>query len=140
MSQVYVEGLDELLKKFDNLGKAEFIKTALTKSALLVETQAKINCPVDDGQLRQSITSNVGNTQAEVGTNVHYAPYVHQGTGIYAVNGDGRKTKWSYQDEKGEWHTTIGQQPQPFLETALDANKENIRDTFRDEIQREVQK
>ena len=44
-----------------------------------------------------------------------------------AVNGNTVKyqnVKWkvvnaSYKDAKGEWHTTTGQKPQPFLEPAL---------------------
>ena len=51
---------------------------ALTKSGLLVEGTAKELCPVDDGQLRQSINSKViDNKNASIGTNVEYAPYVH---------------------------------------------------------------
>ena len=106
----------------------------------MVEAQAKINCPVDDGQLRQSIGSEIKGNIGVIGTNVEYAPYVHQGTGIYAVNGAGRKTRWKYQDAKGEWHSTIGQPPNPFLEKALDANREEIIDTFKEEIKREVEK
>lgn len=135
-----VEGLDKLLSKLDTLESMKCVESALTKSCLMVEADAKENCPVDDGQLRQSITSEVKDLIGAVGTNVHYAPYVHQGTGIYAVNGDGRKTKWSYQDENGEWHTTIGQHPKPFLENALDANRKKIKETFKEEIKREVKR
>lgn len=138
---VRVEGLDKLLGKLNDLEKAQCINRALTKSCLMVESQAKINCPVDDGQLRQSITSEVKGFVGAIGTNVEYAPYVHQGTGVYAVNGDGRTdVPWCYQDAKGEWHSTIGQQPNPFLERALDANREDILDTFKEEIKREVEK
>ena len=135
-----VKGLDELLKKLDNLQSDQIVKEALTKSCLIVEAEAKERCPYDDGQLKQSITSVVNKNTGAVGTNVEYAPYVHQGTGIYAVNGDGRKTRWKYQDAKGEWHSTIGQPPNPFLEKALDANREEIIDTFKEEIKREVEK
>lgn len=135
-----IKRLDNLLNKLTELENMKCIDRALTKACLMVEADAKKNCPVDDGQLRQSITYEVKNKQGAVGTNVEYAPYVHQGTGIYAVNGDGRKTKWSYQDEEGEWHTTIGQQPQPFLENALDTNKKNIQEVFKEEIKREVEK
>ena len=58
------------------------------------------------------------------------------GTGIYAVNGDGRKDRWSYQDAEGKWHSTIGQKPQPFLERALDNNRDKINKIFEDEIKR----
>lgn len=135
-----IKGLDELLGKLDRLESMECVERALTKSCLMIEADAKENCPVDDGQLRQSITHEVKDLTGAVGTNVHYAPYVHQGTGIYAVNGDGRKTKWSYQDENGEWHTTIGQHPKPFLENALDANRKKIKETFKEEIKREVKR
>ena len=135
-----IKGLENLINKLDDIEKAEYIQRALTKSCLMVEAQAKVNCPVDDGQLRQSIGSEVKDNIGAIGTNVEYAPYVHQGTGIYAVNGDGRKTRWKYQDAKGEWHSTIGQQPNPFLERALDANVEEIIDTFKEEIKREVEK
>ena len=135
-----IEGLENLINKLDDIEKAEYIQRALTKSCLMVEAQAKVNCPVDDGQLRQSISSEIEGNIGVIGTNVEYAPYVHQGTGIYAVNGDGRKTRWKYQDAKGEWHSTIGQQPNPFLERALDANREEIIDTFKEEIKREVER
>lgn len=128
----YLEGLDSLVRKLENI---KDVKEALTKACLLVEADAKLNCPVDDGQLRQSITSEIiDNTIGVVGTNVEYAPYVHQGTGIFAVNGDGREDKWSYQDAEGNWHSTIGQPPQPFLEKALDMNKKKIIKLFKDEI------
>ena len=60
---------------------------------------------------------------------------VEYGTGLFAEAGNGRQTPWSYQDADGQWHTTIGQQPQPFLRPALDANKQKIEQIFKDEIQ-----
>lgn len=53
----------------------------------LVENQAKRLCPVDTGRLRSSITHELrqerGVPVVRVGTNVKYAVYVHEGTGIY---------------------------------------------------------
>lgn len=130
----YVQGVDGLIKKLSKINTQSTIR-ALTKSGLLVEGTAKELCPVDDGQLRQSINSKViDNRNASIGTNVEYAPYVHQGTGIYATNGDGRKTPWSYKDAEGKWHTTRGQQPNPFLERALDNERNKIIKIFREEI------
>lgn len=131
-----INGLSSLIKKLNKLSNTS-VRDSLEKSCLLVETDAKKLCPVDDGQLRQSITSElINNNNGAVGTNVEYAPYVHQGTGIYAVNGDGRKDRWSYQDAEGKWHSTIGQKPQPFLERALDNNRDKINKIFEDEIKR----
>ena len=127
-------GKTSISQKLNNLS-SEAIKKALTKSALLVEADAKINCPVDTGLLRSSITHNVYDDYAEAGTNYSYAPYIEHGTGLFAEAGNGRQTPWSYQDADGQWHTTIGQQPQPFLRPALDANKQKIEQIFQDEIQ-----
>lgn len=129
-----IKGLNSLIRKLERLQKAA-VEEAIMEACLVVEADAKQLCPVDDGQLRQSITSElVDSTTGAVGTAVEYAPYVHQGTGIYAVKGDGRKDRWSYQDAEGEWHSTIGQQPNPFLERALDNNREKINKIFEKKI------
>lgn len=56
-----------------------------------VERRAKRLCPVDEGNLRNSITTELvirGATPvARVGTNVKYALWVHEGTGIYGPRG-----------------------------------------------------
>ena len=46
---------------------------------------------------------------------VDYAPYVEYGTGIYAVNGNGRQDKWKYQTPDGRWVTTEGMKPRLFM-------------------------
>lgn len=101
--------------------------------ALLVERTAKINCPVDQGPLRAAMFTDVtmenGQIVGRVGNTMEYAPYVHQGTGIYAVNGDGRKTPWGYTVDKGKhkgFHWTHGQKPQPFLDNAKNQHKDDI--------------
>jgi hypothetical protein len=78
------------------------ITKCLIKSCLLVENSAKEKVPVDTGALRRSITSEVKEKEGVVGTNLLYAPYVEFGTGLFATNGDGRKTPWSYQTADGE--------------------------------------
>ncbi len=82
------------------------------RACMVVENQAKQDCPVDLGILRASITSEVETTAesivGRIGSNEEYAPYVHNGTGIYAVEGD-RKTPWKYQARAGRykgWHIT----------------------------------
>ena len=97
----------------------------MDKACLVVESQAKQNCPVDIGILRASIASETEVTASEIvgriGSNEEYAPYVHNGTGIYAKDGNGRKTPWGYTVRAGKhkgFHWTQGQRPQPFLENA----------------------
>lgn len=105
----------------------------MEKACLIVERDAKKNCPVDQGLLRASIQHNVNLNDSEIIGNVfsslEYAPYVHQGTGIYAINGDGRKTPWKYEAKAGKyrgWHITKGQKSNPFLDKAKLDNKNNI--------------
>lgn len=95
------------------------------KACLIVEGAARQKCPKDTGVLAASLTSEVEMTgQAivgRIGSNLDYAPYVHQGTGIYAKDGAGRKTPWSYTIPTGTHkgtYWTCGQKPQPFLEDA----------------------
>jgi Bacteriophage HK97-gp10, putative tail-component len=52
-----------------------------------VRTAAQRRCPVDHGRLRASIVARLisvnGVTICEVGTDVEYAVWVHEGTGLY---------------------------------------------------------
>ena len=48
-------------------------KQALTTGALIVESDAKLRSPVDTGNLRSSLTHQVGEDEATIGTNVEYA-------------------------------------------------------------------
>lgn len=130
--------LDKLNYKLENLANLDVSK-ALNRACLVVENEAKRLCPVDTGDLRSSITHEVHNDVGIVGTNKEYAPYVEFGTGIFAIEGNGRDTPWSYQDDKGEWHTTVGQKPQPFLETAIQTKKKLVIKVFNDEITRQIQ-
>ena len=131
--RVEVLGVDALMAKLS----AVDVQEALNESCLLVENTAKENCPVASGQLRNSITSNVSGETGEVGTNVEYAPYVEYGTGVF---NPGRTTPWSYQDASGEWHTTTGQKPQPFLVPALDSNRDKILNIFKEKVKEGLSK
>ena len=73
----------------------------LEMCGLAAEKYAKKLCPVDTGNLRNSISHTVDTEEpaAYIGTNSEYAPYVEFGTGIYATGG--RPTPWAYQDAKG---------------------------------------
>lgn len=103
-----IEGLDRLLAKLEKISNSS-MDEALKKACLVVETEAKLRCPVLDGQLRQSITNEVDGKTGYVGSNVEYAPYVHQGT------------RW--------------QKSQPFLEQALDSKREDIVEMFKKKIE-----
>lgn len=57
-------------------------ETALTAIGMKAEDYAKLKCPVDTGNLRNSITfsASVEEKVVYLGTNVEYAPYVEMGT------------------------------------------------------------
>lgn len=97
----------------------------MKKACLVLETETKKECPVDQGVLRASIQHDVKVSTDEilgiVGSVMQIAPFVHQGTGLYAVDGNGRKTPWKYKAIAGKykgWHTTEGQKPNPFMDRA----------------------
>jgi HK97 gp10 family phage protein len=129
--------IEGLLGKLDHISQISLDK-AIDKACFIVENAAKDAAPVDTGILRRSITHEVEDGVGYIGTNVEYAPYIEFGTGVFAAAGDGRKQRWSYQTADGQWHSTIGQHPQPFLQPALDNNRiqvlEAIRDYYKEEI------
>ena len=124
------EGLDKLIDKIEYIGDVQAIASAMQDACNLVEGAAKDKAPKDTGALRRSITSKIEVTGSEIDgivfTPLEYAPYVEYGTGLFAENGNGRQTPWVYRDDKGEYHYTHGQHPQPFLRTALNENKDEI--------------
>ena len=124
---IQVEGVDKLIKKLLKKADQETINQTLGRACALVERSAKQKAPKGDGNLRRSISSKVENNQGIVFTPLEYAPYVEYGTGLFAEDGNGRKdVPWHYQDEKGEWHTTSGMHPQPYMRPALNENREEI--------------
>ena len=107
---------------------------ALEKCGLVAEGYAKKLCPVDTGNLRNSITHTVDEQEpaAIIGTNNEYAAHVELGTGKYAEGG--RPTPWVYQDAKGNWHMTHGQRAQPFLKPAVADHAAQYRDILESEL------
>lgn len=56
------------------------VQKALKTVGMQAEKNAKKICPVDTGNLRNSITHQNDNDTVYIGTNVEYAPYVEMGT------------------------------------------------------------
>lgn len=109
----------------------------LEKVGLTAENYAKKLCPVDTGNLRNSITHQIfgGEKTVVIGTNVGYGKYVEFGTGSGA-EGSGRPGSWVYQDEKGIWHRTSGMKAQPFLRPAA----KNHGPQYREILEKELEK
>lgn len=107
----------------------------LEKAGLVAEGYAKKLCPVDTGNLRNSITHVVDEQEpaAIIGSNNSYAAYVCLGTGKYADGG--RPTPWVYKDAKGQFHWTAGNKAQPFLKPAVSDHAEQYRDILKKELE-----
>ena len=107
---------------------------ALVKIGMKAEGYAKEKCPVDTGNLRNSITYQVRETEKAtyIGTNCEYAAYVELGTGKYYSGG--RPTPWAFQDASGHWHRTNGQRPQAYLKPAAANHSDEYRKILEHEL------
>lgn len=121
-----IRGLEEILKTLRSIGSEENVEGALGKACSLVESAAKRKAPKGEGDLRRSITSKVEGTEGVVFTPLEYAPYVEYGTGLFAESGGRTDVPWVYKDDKGNWHTTSGMPPHPFMRPALNENRTKI--------------
>ena len=86
--EIKIPKLNSFVAKLTNMDFQEPLRDA----CLLVEEDAKKRCPVETGTLRRSINTELHKNYGEVGTNLHYAPYVEFGTGLFAQDGNGRQT------------------------------------------------
>ena len=97
-----------------------------------VAGKAKEKVGVGTGALRADTRSLgveiVGDeVHGAVGNSLEYAIYHHQGTGIYASDGNGRKTPWVYEDPKtGEKIYTRGSKPNPYLKDTIEQEQSII--------------
>jgi Bacteriophage HK97-gp10, putative tail-component len=93
-----------------------------------LEAQVKRNTKVDTGKTKGSWEYAVDEKKLEghIGSNYENAIWEEFGTGEYALNGDGRKGGWKYQDERGQWHYTRGKEPRRALFHAFNEKKAQI--------------
>ncbi len=103
-------------------------------NAFLLEAVAELqsetarNTRVDTGQTKGSWETSVDEValEAVVGSTLENAIWEEFGTGEFAVEGNGRKGGWFYEDNKGEGHFTYGKQPNRTLQNAFDKLKPKI--------------
>lgn len=129
MSFEFIDHSPEVLAAFKAAAER-----ALERCGSQGEGYAKDLCPVDTGALRNSISHKVDNGEpaAYIGTNQKYGAYVELGTGKYYPGG--RKTPWTYQDAKGNWHMTNGQRAQPYLKPAVADHKDTYKNIIESEM------
>lgn len=145
----------EVLRNFNEFIKKslpENLRGGMEKACLVVERTAKKKCPDNTGTLRASITHTVevkgADIEGYIGSPLEHAVYVHQGTGIYAAEGNGRKdVPWYFPVNDGgklnakygmqiveiqgkEFYKTSGIRPRPFITEAIEENRDKIIQCF----------
>lgn len=123
MSVVFKDFTKVVLDKIHETGE-----TFLEEVGGEVEAQTKRNTKVDTGKTKGSWEHRVDTDKMEVqiGSRYKNALWEELGTGIYALNGDGRKTKWVYRTEDGKFHATVGKKPRRALYRAYESKKNAI--------------
>ena len=94
-----------------------------------LESQTKRNqTRVDSGETKGQWTHVVDESKhvCTVGNPLENAIWEEFGTGEYALEGNGRKGGWAYQDEKGDWYFTHGKKPSRAFFKAYTALKSKI--------------
>ena len=160
-------GADRLIAKCRKLygAKAADItrQAVLHASKTIVQADAKLRAPANEGELRNSIKVRVkmdgDKVIGEVYTNLHYAPYVELGTGPKGqashagispdVNVSYRSSPWYVHEDQidvgpyhfqkiGEFYKMYGQPAQPYLYPALKDNHDRISNNISKYVSRKI--
>lgn len=81
----------------------------------------------DTGNTAGAWTYRVTGDTATIGNPLENAIWEEYGTGEYALQGNGRKGGWAYEDAKGKWHFTKGKTPLRPLHKAFSSNRDKLR-------------
>lgn len=112
------------VKETINETSVKFLYEAIAE----LEAQTKKNTKVASSRTKASITTYIDEEKGEAYVGSDYENFIWEelGTGEFALNGDGRRDKWKYQDAQGEWHTTSGKKPRRMLFNAFNTKKKAI--------------
>ena len=123
MSVVFKDFTKIVLDKIHETGE-----TFLEEVGGEIESQTKRNTKVDTGKTKNSWEHvvNTDKMEVQIGSRYKNALWEELGTGIYALNGDGRKTKWVYRTKDGKFHATVGKKPRRALYRAFESKKNLI--------------
>lgn len=118
---------------------SDTINAALAEVAGEIVRQTQRNSRKDSGYTAGSFRYVVDETKHEaiIGSLEENAIWEEFGTGEYALNGDGRKGGWYYEDENGKWHFTNGKTPTRAMFKAYIRLKPKIINHFQKEFKAE---
>lgn len=135
-----IEGIDKLLSKLNSLGVngEKVLEKSIRKNINFVKGEAKTLCPVDTGELRNSINSKVekdsSGIAATVSTNLEYAAYQEFGTGQRGESSGPPKYDGSL-SYRQDWK---GIPAQPFIYPALKNNEDRILEDIKGDLKTEI--
>lgn len=145
-------GIEILLKRLNSLGGnvEETLYNSIVKQTKFVQGEAKELCPVDTGDLRESIKDNTRKYKnkivGSIYTNSDHAAYVEFGTGkVGERTNQNTNINISYKQDK--WKVNIpdvgvrwieGQPAQPYLYPALKNNEENILENIKVDVKQAI--
>ncbi len=150
-----IEGIDNLFRKLSKLttdAKSTLEKTVTKNMKETVQAEAKLLCPVDIGDLHDSIKVKTeidgSNIKGIVYTNSDHAPYVEFGTG---KTGEDTPVADKYPGElyykQDKWLVNIpdvglryiaGQAAQPYLYPALKNNEGKIVENIKTDLKKAI--
>lgn len=149
-----VQNVDKLLRKLKrmDIDVNDTLAPIMARQAKFVQGTAKDLCPVDLGQLRNSIRTTTRKSKykvtALVHTNTEYAAYVEFGTGKvgettpvankYPGPLSYKQTKWRARIPDVGWRYVAGQSAQPFLYPALKNNESKVRDNIANDLKQVI--
>lgn len=114
-----------------NRAMDDAVDAALLEVSAELVSQTARNTAVDTGQLKGSwaanVTKNGDGYTATIGSPLQNAIWEEFGTGEYALEGNGRKGGWAYEDPKtGETIWTHGKRPRRAFWNAYTALKDKM--------------
>lgn len=131
-----IEGLEQFTQRIEDMLNTRGLEMAMGKVCAIVERDAIKKAPKGAGDLRRSIQSRVENDGHEVAgiifSPLEYAPYVEYGTGLFAESGGRTDVPWVYCDDEGNFHSTSGMKPHPYMRPALNENREKILEIIKE--------
>lgn len=134
-----ISELDKLCKEIDKKGKniRKGVKRGVTRTANECEKISKELAPVDVGQLRASIHTEVkeksDNVSAEVSPNVEYASYPEFGTGQRGMASKIERPEGV--QYKADWK---GQDAHPYMYPAYLQTRDKLASNIKKELNKEL--
>lgn len=131
-----IDGLEQFTQRIEDMANTRALERAMGKVCAIVERDAIKKAPKGAGDLRRSIQSRVENDGHDVVgiifSPLEYAPYVEYGTGLFAETGGRTDVPWVYCDDEGNFHSTSGMKPHPYMRPALNENREKILEIIKE--------